>query len=398
VAPRVLHLSTYSEGGAGRAATSLHLAMRAQGIDSTLRTAKGSKFTIARQLERSTVRLQRSPWITWRSIGRFASISAKEINNTDADVVNLHWITDGFLSVEEIGRITKPLVWTMHDMWPFTGTEHYAVEQPLPTRWQQGYTTSNRPNDEHGFDLDRWAWERKRTNWSRHPLLIPVSTWLRDSASSSALASTWPATVIPNVMDPNKFQPGSQQHARKALGLPDSPLITFTSSAGISDERKGWDYLAQTLPLVKEQFPDVQVLVIGQSDTRAQALVGSDVIWAGHVSNDELMAQYLQASDVIAVPSTADNLPMTACEAQSAGRAVVAFRVGGLPDIIDHQSTGYLAEPFEIDDLANGLVACINNARSTNSWGTAAHEEAIERWSPERVVQRYLEAYERVLS
>lgn len=393
-----MHLSTYRDGGAGRAAASLNRAMQEQGVDSALRTAQGARFTIARHLEHGAARLQRSPWITWRSIGRFGSINAHAINNTDVDVIHLHWVTDGFLSVEEIGRITKPMVWTMHDMWSFTGTEHYAAEQPLPTRWQQGYTTGNRPKTERGMDLDRWTWERKRKNWSRHPLLIPVSHWLRDAAQSSALTSQWPTMVIPNVMDTKRFRPGSQQLARKELGLPPSPLITFTASAGISDERKGWSYLAQALPLVKEEFPDVKVLVIGQSDARIQASVDADVIWAGHVSNDERMARLLQASDVIAVPSAADNLPMTACEAQSAGRPVVAFRVGGIPDIVDHESTGYLADPFEIADLANGLVACIKNARSTDSWGAAAHEHAHRKWAPEHVVRRYLEAYERVVS
>lgn len=372
--------------------------MQAQGIDSRLRFGQGPRFTIAKQLEREARKLQRSPWITWRSIGRFGSLTAKDINESDVDVVNLHWVTDGLLSVEEIGRITKPVVWTMHDMWPFTGTEHYAAEEPRPTRWQQGYTANNRPADERGIDLDRWTWERKYKCWSQSPLLIPVSSWLRDAAQASALAEHWPATVIPNVMDTTTFRPGSQEHARQELGLPDSPIITFTSSAGISDERKGWSYLAEAIPLVKEHIPDVKVLVIGQSDSHAQAAIGTDVMWAGHVSDDARMALYLQASDVIAVPSTADNLPMTACEAQCAGRPVVAFRVGGLPDIVEHESTGYLARPYEIDDLAHGIIASIDNTRASGSWGTAAHENAHRTWAPERVVQRYLEAYERVLS
>ena len=110
------------------------------------------------------------------------------------------------------------------------------------------------------------------------------------------------------------------------------------------------------------------------------------------------MARFLQAADVVAVPSTADNLPMTACEAHSAGRPVVAFRIGGLPDIIAHEVTGYLAAPFDAADLARGLIAGIANARSTDTWGDAARERALQRWSTELVVQKYLKAYERVLS
>jgi glycosyltransferase involved in cell wall biosynthesis len=369
-----------------------------QGIPSTLQTSQGARFTIARNLERNAIRLQKSPWLTWRSIGRFTSLTAQDINRADVDIVNLHWITDGFLSIEEIGRITKPLVWTMHDMWPFTGTEHYAPEQPQPTRWQQGYTRSNRPADEHGLDLDRWTWERKRTHWAHHPLLVPVSSWLQRAAASSGLASQWPAVVIPNVMDTQTFRPGSMHEARHQLNLPESPLIMFTSSAGISDERKGWSYLAQALPLVQEQIPDVRVLVVGQSDARAQAMVDHDVIWAGYMSSDEQMARYLQASDVIAVPSSADNLPMTACEAHSAGRPVVAFQVGGLPDIITHEVTGYLAKPLDVNDFARGLIASLSNARSTGTWGANAREYAEHKWSPEHVVQQYLDIYEQVLS
>ena len=206
---KVLHLSTYaSNGGAGRAASSLHNAMLDEGIDSTLLTAHGTRFRAASELDRTLWRLQSSPHITWRSPARFGSMSATTINTLGFDIVNLHWVTDGFLSVEQIGRIASPVVWTMHDMWPFTGTEHYTADVSDPQRpstaprprWEAGFTATNRPSDETGFDIDRWTWNRKRVHWTRAPHLVPVSTWLQGLAGRSALAADWPSTVMASIL------------------------------------------------------------------------------------------------------------------------------------------------------------------------------------------------------
>lgn len=401
VPPTVLHLSTYAgNGGAGRAAVSLHRAMLAQGIDSRFRSARGPAFTVANHLDRSLWHLQRSPWLTWRSPARFGSLSAREINASDADIVNLHWVTDGFLSIEEIGRITKPLVWTMHDMWPFTGTEHYAAERTSggPARWEAGYLRENRPTDEHGPDIDRWAWQRKRTHWGRPANLVPVSRWLADLAARSALADGWPSRVIPNVMPIDRFTPMDRDEARRGLGLPtDTPLIAFTSSAGIGDTRKGWPHLRDAVRIARQRVPELGVIVIGPNEREAEPGIDG-VLWQGQIDSDDEMALRLAAADAVAVPSESDNLPMTACEAQACGRSVVAFRVGGLPDIVDHQASGYLAQPFDADDLAEGLVQSVHDARGQQRWSAQARVNAESRWSPTVVVDQYLALYERVLS
>ena len=153
---RVLHVSTYAtNGGAARAASALNSAMKVEGIDSSILTAGGVKFRIASELDRRLWKLQKSEVTTWRSPAFFRSLDAETLNQFPADVINLHWVTDGFLSVEEIGKITKPVVWSMYDMWPFCGTEHYGVNSPH-ARWRTGYSTTNRPSTESGVDLDRW--------------------------------------------------------------------------------------------------------------------------------------------------------------------------------------------------------------------------------------------------
>jgi len=199
-------------------------------------------------------------------------------------------------------------------------------------------------------------------------------------------------------MDTIVFRPGPREEARSRLGSDASPLIAFTSSAGISDERKGWSYLQQAMVRVKETFPNAQVMVIGHSDPHEQARVSGDVLWMGEVGDNETMAALLQSADVIAVPSTADNLPMTACEAQTCGRAVVAFDVGGLADTVAHQESGYLAAPFDTDDFAEGLILAIEDSRTSNSWGKQARMRAESLWEPATVVRQYEDLYAEVLS
>ena len=375
--------------------------MLAESIDSTLRSGSGRRLKVAGALDRTLWRLQRSPITTWRSPARFGSISADEINRSNADVVNLHWVTDGLLTVEDIGRIRKPLVWTMHDMWPFTGTEHYTPETRIDgtaARWLTGYTRANRPSDESGPDLDRWTWERKRQNWTSPLHLVPVSTWLAGLAHRSALANEWPITVIPNVMNGAEFTPSDKAAARLELNLPlDVPLVLFTSSAGISDDRKGWQFLQTALPAVAARHPNVEVMVVGPRGTQDSPDVGTTIHWLGHVDGDSAIAQAICAADVAVVPSTSDNLPMTACEAQSCGRPVVAFAIGGLPDIVEHQATGYLATPFNTEDLAVGICQAIEDEMNDRHWGTRAAERARLAWAPLVVVSDYLKLYERIL-
>lgn len=406
--PRVLHLSTYdTNGGAARAAYALHRSMVDAGMPSRLRVAhkgtsdptvigpsgvRSARVTAAQVLDRQAWRLQSSPNDSWRSPAVVGSLSAREIDAVGADVVNLHWVTDGFLSVEQIGRIRTPIVWSLVDMWPFSGTEHYGADTP-DARWRTGYTTSNRSPDERGIDLDRLTWERKRRAWT-HPMRIVASnSWMRDRVADSALFRTWPSHQIPHVIDCARFMPADEEESRRRLGLPvDVPLILFISSGGVSDRRKGWDLLAAALPAVRQHHPDVQVVVAGPPDP---GTVGDlPVIWQGQVDSDETLARLYAAVDVTAVPSREDNMPLVAMEAQSSGCPVVAFRIGGLPDIVEHRVTGYLAQPLDSEDLALGLVEALGAA---DQWAPAARERALRTWSPDVVVERYADLYAEIL-
>jgi glycosyltransferase involved in cell wall biosynthesis len=366
--------------------------MTAQGVDSRLRTAAGPRFRLASELDRQLWRLQRSPVATWRSPARFGSLSAREINASDIDVVDLHWVTDGFLSIEQIGRIERPVVWSLYDMWAFCGTEHYGVDSP-DARWRTGYTAANRPANESGWDLDRDAWERKSRGW-RPMTVVPASTWLTESARASALMCNWPIVRIPHVVDADAFAPMDRRDARQALGLPlDVPTIAFLASAGVSDRRKGFDLLERALPAVLDAHPETRLVVAGPAEPGRPRVAGVPVTWLGPLHGDPALRTLYGAADVLAVPSREDNMPLTAMEAQTCGRAVVAFAIGGLPDIVAHQETGYLAPPDDLESLAQGLVDAISQAQAGDRWGAAARSRALSTWSGPVVAQQYLDAY-----
>jgi glycosyltransferase involved in cell wall biosynthesis len=390
--PRVLHLSTYNaHGGAARAALAIHTSLQASGIDSKMRIAEADslKFKLAKEADRRIWALQKSDTLTWRSPAKFGSLTAKEINNSGADIVHLHWVTDGFLTIETIGKINKPIVWSLCDAWAFSGAEHYAT-QVSRVRSQQGYQKSNRNPSDSGFDVDRWTWNRKKSNWQQPMQLLPASGWLTQATRDSTLMGTWPITQIPHIVDTNVFSPQPQKDK-------DTPVLLFLASAGIHDQRKGWDLLEKSLndPALATK---VHVVVVGPQPTeseRQQIRENSrhQFTFHGEARGDqELIDLYAQA-DVTVVPSREDNMPITAMESQSCGTPVVAFRIGGLPDIVNQLSSGYLAEPENTHDLAQGIEQVLQRSLRES---TRTH--ALATWSPEVVVPQLLDIYSKALA
>jgi len=328
-----------------------------------------------------------------------ASLLAKEINASNADLVNLHWVTDGFLSIEEISQIEKPLVWSMYDMWPFMGTEHYGPDRS-DARWRVGYTSDNRPVHESGVDLDKWTYQRKLRSWSnRSPIhMIPASTWLQETLQESALMSSWRNTRIPHVVSDQLFAPMDRREARQLLGIDgEFPAILFLASAGIHDHRKGFDLLERAIPIVQDRFPDIRIFIAGPPDPNYVSPSDANVIWLGELTGDDELRSAYCAADVVAIPSREDNMPLTAMEAQTCGRSVVAFGIGGLTDIVADQASGLLVETCNTADLGDALSIALEDALGANRMGVVARERALAIWSPRRVVSKYMELYESVL-
>ncbi|MBP1762838.1 MAG: glycosyltransferase [Firmicutes bacterium] len=193
---KVMILSSYDIlGGAARAALRLHQSLIANGLESRMRVGiKKSDFDsidgpkkkpdkvmglVRPFLGQALMKLQKSGNPIYHSPAVFPSRLVNAINKSSADIIHLNWVCDEFLSVEDIGRIRKPLVWTLHDMWAFSGAEHYSPDDSN-ARWKNGYTKSNRPANHKGLDIDRWVWKRKRRNWNYPMQIVTPSRWLSE--------------------------------------------------------------------------------------------------------------------------------------------------------------------------------------------------------------------------
>jgi glycosyltransferase involved in cell wall biosynthesis len=392
--PKVLHLSTYdAHGGAARAAVAIHKSLQSAGVDSRLQIAQADslKFKLAKEADRRLWKLQKSETLTWRSPARFGSLGANEINNSDADIVHLHWVTDGFLTIETIGQIKKPIVWSLCDAWVFSGAEHYATEVSR-TRSVQGYNKSNRNPKDSGFDLDRWTWNRKKSHWKKPAQLLPASTWLTQATQESALMGAWPITRIPHIVDTNLFT-GDVERPQNG----EQPVILFLASAGVHDTRKGADLLIEALkdPAISQRL---KVVIVGprptlQEEQQISSSVNHDIIFHGEARGDQELINLYSNADVTVVPSREDNMPITAMESQSCGTPVVGFRIGGLPDIVNPTTSGYLAEPENTHDLAQGIMQVLNqNLREST------RQHALATWSQDVVVPQLLAVYQSALA
>jgi glycosyltransferase involved in cell wall biosynthesis len=396
-------------GGAARAAARIHRALRQRGVESTLwveRPVTGDKTVEAVPGEAAKVmrtlrplaghlarRVLRTPNPVLHSAAVLPSSWPDRLNRAEVDVVHLHWICGEMMSVEDIGRIRKPIVWSLHDMWPFCGAEHYTDD----SRWESGYESSNRPPGERGLDLNRWTWRRKRRAWSRPMHIAAPSQWLANCAKRSALMRDWPVSVIPNPIDANAWEPVDKPLARRLLGLPaDGHLLAFGAMGGGRDPRKGLDLLVGALRQLNGSAA-LRLVVFGQSEPREVPEFGCPVHYTGHLHDDVSLRLLYSAADALVIPSRQDNLPNTGVEALACGVPVIAFDTGGLPDIVQHQTTGWLARAFDAIDLAEGIRWTLSNDERRAELGRRAREAACRRFSPATVADQYVHLYEQVL-
>lgn len=316
----------------------------------------------------------------------------REINSMNPDVVMLGWLGNSTLSIPEIGRISAPVVWRLSDMWMFSGAEHYTAN----SRYVDGYSRKSRPTSESGPDIDRETFLRKKRHWKKPCHVITPSKWMAEQVKSSTLTAKWPVHVIPNPIDTDYWQPRPVQEARDSFSIPENALlILFGTGGGTQHHHKGGDLLLDALPVVNQLLSgsgnDRPVYCAIFGEERESFKVGTiNVIFLGRLNDQQLINAY-SAADVMVVPSRLDNLPSTAVESQSCGTPVVAFEVGGLPDIVEHQVTGLIVPPFDIEQLAHAISHILLNPKARAAMSAKSRSRAREIWNPEVIANQYVE-------
>lgn len=349
---------------------------------------------LRRQLARMSLNNFRTASTVLHSIGWPDSRLARELNATSADVLNLHWLGHGTISVREIGRLTKPVVWTLHDMWAFCGAEHYAEDTPS-SRFRAGYRRDNAPAKERTKDLNRKIWTRKLRHWREPMHIVCPSHWLADCARDSILFKDWPIRVIPNPIDLEVWRPLPKPLARAALGFdPALRLVLLGAMGGLSDPRKGGDLALEALArLAAGPTPPDALLVFGQSGLSEHPKLPLPTHFLGQLHDDLSLVLAYSAADVFVMPSRQEVFGQTALEALACGTPVVSFNIGGLPDMVIHLENGWLARPFDTEDLAQGIGWVLGDDLRRAVLGAKARAKAEALFSATCVAKQYQALY-----
>ncbi len=276
----------------------------------------------------------------------------KTVKSIDPDIIHLHWVAGGFLRIEELNRLKKPIVWTLHDMWPFTGGCHYDNDCGL---YRDRCIRCPQLNSSFKIDLSSRIQKRKLKAWRKSNIhVVAPSRWLGDCASKSKVFENSSVKVIPNGINTKVFRRIEKKLARELLDLPeDKKLILFAAISPISQKRKGYHFLREALEKIARY--DFELMILGASRPEKNNSFRYNINYLGQMNDDISLSLAYSAADVFVAPSIQDNLPNTVVESLSCGTPCIAFRIGGMSDMIVHKNNGYLSKPFNTSDLVDGI-------------------------------------------
>jgi glycosyltransferase involved in cell wall biosynthesis len=409
----VVHINTTDiKGGAGRAAYRLHLSLKMNGAKSlmfVLNRYSGDEDVIKydstaqkNMFERQGIRKK----IIARALRKYKNnISERyELFSDDrspythsvknqipkSDIINLHWVS-GFVDYSSFFPHEKPIVWTLHDMNPFTGGCHYNNDC---TKYLTGCGTCPQLGSTEEVDLSRRIWARKQKifhaiNPSRLTIVTP-STWLADKVMQSPLLGHFNTSVIPNSVDLTRFKPLDKKVAREILDLPMLTKIVLFVADSIMSKRKGFCYLAEALSGLNPAQQCI-LLSIGRNKPLLQTSIPH--IHLGEVFDDRILFLIYNAADIFTIPSLQDNLPNTILESMACGTPVVGFNVGGIPDVIQNHRNGILVEPQNSKDLCTAIEYLINNQDILKKMSTASRHTIETVFSPQNQSRSYSNLY-----
>lgn len=320
----------------------------------------------------------------------------------EADIIHLHWINFGFLSVRSLRQLFelgKPVVWTLHDMWAFTGGCHYSGECRRFTV-SCGNCIFLKTPAEHDLSYRRLLLKKRLWDPASKLVAVACSRWLEQEAQSSSLLQPFRVTNIPNPIDTGVFKPSDREKACSSLGLPAGRTYFLFAAAKVSSHLKGFAFLKEALSLLAEEMRAAEdrpeLLVIGGGSPELLEDIPLKAHFLGYISGDENLVNVYGASSLYVTPSVEDNLPNTVMEALACGVPVVGFRTGGIPEMIDHQKNGFVADYKSPRSLADGIRWVMeNNTRGALS--RAARNKVLEEYDEKVIAGRYRELYKSML-
>ncbi len=366
-------------GSAGKQALRLHKAFLEAGIDSSVLSLHATKIKDERikHLGRkpnliASLDAKIQKYLTRKNKGKFGAFSYPVLGTDvskipivrEADIIYLHWVLGGFMNLsgmEKLARLKKPVVFYLHDMWSITGGCHHSFDC-------EKYVTGC--NNCHMFpgnrvkDLSYKGFRKKQKLYSKYKNLyfVSPSKWLYECAKQSMLTKDKPVFHIPNLVDNTLYKAYDKKVAKQALNIPEDETVIAFGAVKITSPFKGWEYLQQALEILKKDGNNEKLTVLifgGEFNKAIESAIPFKTRFIGYLNDDYSMSMVYNAADVFVAPSLADNLPTTIFESLSCGTPVVAFKVGGIPDLVSHKVNGYLANYRDARDFAEGIRFCL---------------------------------------
>jgi glycosyltransferase involved in cell wall biosynthesis len=417
---KITHLSAFDlTGGAGRSAYRLHTGLRRLGQDSRLLVLEKASsdssviqfsppFDAATRIRRGLKRrfLLRAEFkLSLGSASRGVFSDDRGQHGSDslrqalpADVLHLHWVSRLIGNRPFFRDIPKdqPLVWTLHDMNPFTGGCHHAKACENYIRQCGGCPElqSSNPND-----FSRSIWSRKRNSYQRldpnFVRIVTPSRWLATHATNSSLLSLFSISVIPPGIDTELFQPRDRPKCRQALNIPEDASVLLFVAQWISDKYKGMEILLAAIEKLKVN-PNLWLLVVGQGDEFKS--LGVKSVFLGPVQDEQLLVNAYGAADLFVLPSLEDNFPNTALESVACGLPVIGSRVGGIPEIVRDRQTGLLFSRGDAQALATSVEKLLGDSAERRRMSEECRRIAVDEYRLELQSRRYVELYSTLLS
>lgn len=316
----------------------------------------------------------------------------------DADIIHLHWTNGGFLSINDLKKLFqtgKPVVWTLHDMWAFTGGCHYSggtnhFENECGNCWML--------RDPGDNDISHAGWMRKAEMYkaANNLVFVTCSRWLAGEARKSSLLKGFRIETIANPIDTGLFLPKDKLALRAKWFIDPQSKIVLFGAANILDRRKGISYLVEALNYLKKNYPgasDIEIVIFGKNKSFDVSLLPFKVHEMSILTSQQQMAELYAMSDVFVTPAIEDNLPNTVMESLACGTPVVAFNTGGIPDMVDHLENGYLAEFKSTSDLAAGINYVLTSDKK-EALSANARKKVLHNFTGEIIASKYIDLYQ----
>ena len=409
---KVLHIGKWDDqGGASIGMLRLHKELLSKWINSFILcerscgnveqvelVSKGWRFQLGRVIERIIgyfVKLQKDNTLFFNSVNLRPNALLKRINELNPDIVHLHWVGLGVLRIEDLPKIRQPIVWTLHDMWAFCGSEHCNLD--TSERWKNAYSRESRPTEARGIDLSRWVWRRKHKAWSNVAMTtVSPSHWMQQCATDSSL---WKDNqlvshkCVYNGLNVEVFKPIEKLKARSKLGLNnDLPVLLFGASS-LHSHVKGGDLLSKALKQASNRELKFQLVTFGSGESFMFS--NTRITHLGYLNDVSKLAEVYSAADVILMPSRMESFGQVASEALACGTPVLCFDTTGLKDVVEHKVCGYRAKCFSIEDFVDGLEWLLKS-KNKAELNKAARDHVLNRFQISETTDAYIKLYSQV--